>query len=166
MSTFAPSMYGGRRVRRVRRKATRGAGFFDDLWSGIKNVGAAALPVLAPIVGQLIKSRIGLGRRRVRRVRTTRKIGGIYSDFVGTGRRRTTRKRHSVSRYGGALSVKHMMGSMMGARRVHRRKRRVGAKRAPVGMSGIARLIKGMGLKKRRTTHRRVRRGGAMLSGF
>jgi hypothetical protein len=75
---------GRKRRRRVRR---RGAGFFGDLWSGVKSVGSHILPVandllkqtkiisnLAPgIVGKAAGA-LGYGRRR--RVRR-RKRGGL-----------------------------------------------------------------------------------------
>jgi hypothetical protein len=39
-----------------------GEGFFDDVWSGIKNVGSRVAPVVGDLAGALIKSKFGKGR--------------------------------------------------------------------------------------------------------
>ena len=114
--TFSSSVFGGMALRRApaglhrrhrRRRVTRhGAGFFGDLWTKIKDVGSQALPHIANIgkdlaIG-LIKKKIGLGLRRHRRKtvgKSRRRIhrGGIYSDYIGTGR---SHKSHRKSHHG------------------------------------------------------------------
>ena len=60
---------GGRR-RRLRRRRARGAGFFDDVWSGVKTAGRVATNVASVIphpyaqVGSTIGRAVGFGKKR------------------------------------------------------------------------------------------------------
>jgi len=57
---------GGRRLKNPYGLGTpdamEGEGFFDDVWSGIKNVGSRVAPVVGDLAGALIKSKFGKGR--------------------------------------------------------------------------------------------------------
>lgn len=57
---------GGRRLKNPYGLGTpdamEGEGFFDDVWSGIKNVGSRVAPVVGDIAAGLIKSKFGKGR--------------------------------------------------------------------------------------------------------
>jgi hypothetical protein len=108
---IAMALQGGRKRRR------RGAGFFGDLWSGIKSVGSAiASPVndllkatkvvstlapMIPVVGSTagkLAGALGYGRRK-RRVKRVSMRGGLASHLTtkryvgGRRKKRSTRKR-------------------------------------------------------------------------
>jgi hypothetical protein len=57
---------GGRRLKNQYGLGTpdamEGEGFFDDVWSGIKNVGARVAPVVGDLAGAFVKSKFGKGR--------------------------------------------------------------------------------------------------------
>jgi hypothetical protein len=53
------------RTNRVRRAV--GTGIFDDIFSGIKNIGSTLAPLAVPIATNLIARRMGMGLRRKRR---------------------------------------------------------------------------------------------------
>ena len=142
----------GRRKRRV-----RGGNFLDDVWSGVKNVGAS----LAPYTPLLL----GLGRRRRTAVHRKRTRGGMISTAVlhrqgyGVRKRYATRRR----RRGGSLlstlrsaynTAKPYLGQL---HNYVKRNRYVSKGLANYGMSGLSRIARMYGYGKRRRVRRRLR---------
>lgn len=82
----------GHRRRRigVRRPVRRGAGFFGDLWDGIKSGVSTIAPHVLPFVANLAMKRFG-GRRRV--VHRRRRVGGAGITLLGGARRRVVHHR-------------------------------------------------------------------------
>lgn len=142
MKPAVMSAAGGRRRRRYLR---RGAGFFGDLWRGIKNVGRKAWDFansdtgkkVLPIAWNIGKKLVGLGRRRrVVRRRVGRGGFGLGLPFglgglnVGWGRKRRVVRRRRVGRGGFGLNVPFLGGLNVGWGRKRRvvRRRRVGGR--------------------------------------
>lgn len=84
----AKTGYGRRRRvtrrRTTRRRTLRGRGFFDDLWSGVKNTANAVLPAISTIGQKMLLKKFGAGRRRrtVRRKTTRRRTLRGGSNWV------------------------------------------------------------------------------------
>lgn len=129
------TLYGGKRkVRRVRRVVRRGKGFMDivrKIGNTIKDVGSAALPVLAPIAKELgpklLAKAIGMGRKR--RVVSRKKV-----TMLGMGKRR---RPVQVS---------------LGSRRVKRGKGPVSGLLSLIGLGRKKRVSRGKAKPKRKIT--------------
>jgi hypothetical protein len=120
------STFGG-----YRRRRHRGRGLWDSIKSGIGYIGSHVAPAALSALGSIaVKKALG-GRRRRRTHRRRVHIGGVYSDYVGTGRRsvmgmmgmRRRRRRRSRMVGGGPLS---MITGLLGLGRRRRHRRRIG----------------------------------------
>ena len=152
--------------RRVRR--TRGMGFFGDLWSGIKSVGSAVLP----IANEALK-KSGLVSQGLSMIPG---VGGIASGLArsaGYGRRRKRgrgalndmlKKTGIISTGLNFVPTVGPVASMIAKSQGYGRKRRGGAKMKilPVVMPGGKRVRKAKGgaMVDKAVGGRRKRRGG------
>jgi hypothetical protein len=118
-------MNGARKMKGARRRRVRGRGFFDSVWSGIKSVarpawdiardnklissGIKLLPVPYSGVAGNLASKLGVGRRRRRRVGAKRVYALAVRPKVGA------RRRKRPSRYGGRKRrvARHTIGRVV-----------------------------------------------------
>lgn len=158
-------MVGKRRVRRV-----RGMGFFGDLWSGIKSVGSAVLPVANEVL-----KKSGLVSQGLSMIPG---VGGIASGLArsaGYGRRRKRGRGalNDMLKKSGIVSTGLQfvptvgpVASMIAKSQGYGRKKRGGASKMkilPVVMPGGRRVRKAKGgaMMDAAVGGRRKRRGGA-----
>lgn len=76
--------------------AMEGEGFFDDVWSGIKNVGSYIAPVVGNLAASALKSKFG-GRRLIPEDQLPSNIGGKRSSSAWINHAKAYARQHGVS---------------------------------------------------------------------
>ena len=177
-----PSAYGGSRRR---SRSHRGRGIWDTIKNGISSVAPHVLNGLKDIGVSLLKSKLGLGRRRRRahsmralpiprrshhsmigRSRFNRSVfsASIIPMIRSAGRRRRHSRRRSHSRRGGHLIGFSRRRRTRGSRRHRRTRRRTrGSRRTRRRTRGSRRHRRTRRRTRGSRRHRRVRRGRGIL---